>query len=291
MQAEGKCWLCGRWAKLTREHIPPRSAFNDRPLLLYEVERNSASVGRMAWAERREGGLIVVSLCGECNSWCGGQYGSHYVEFIRKIAEPVEKARDGDQIFVAAIRRPLSVLKAITQSFVSANGPAFVSANPWVRKFLRSSRNQEWPTDTHLYVFATNSRGGRKSGVSGFYEIPRQRAHVVAEFTFWPLGTVLSFGEELNDPRLAPIHLWSRYDYGYQGTVDLQLTVNPVATAYPLDFRNRDQVHREAQEDVAPPPASRSALEDLAKRVTERSGETDKETWRWMVRQPPRVSD
>src|SRR5436309_7376094 len=169
MRGEGKCWLCGRWAKLTREHIPPRSAFNDRPLLLYEMERNSADVGRMAWAERRENGLIVVSLCGECNSWCGGQYGSHFVEFIRKIAEPVEKARDGGQIFVAGIQRPLSVLKAITQSFVSANGPAFVGATPWVRKFLRNSRNREWPTDTYLYVFATNSRGGRKSGVSGFY--------------------------------------------------------------------------------------------------------------------------
>lgn len=245
----------------------------------------------MAWAERRESGLIVVSLCGECNSWCGGQYGGHYVEFIRKIAEPVERARNGAQIFAAGIRRPLSVLKAITQSFVSANGPAFVGANPWVRKFLRNSRNREWPADTHLYLFATNSRGGRKSGVSGFYEIPRRQAHVVAEFTFWPLGTVLTFGEGFNDPRLTPIHHWSGYDYGYQGTVDLQLTVNPVATAYPLDFRDADRVHREARENVPSIPASRAATADLAKQVTERSGETDKETWRWMVRQVPRISD
>src|SRR2546426_7974311 len=175
MRGEGKCWLCGRWARLTREHIPPRSAFNDRPLLLYAVQENSTAVGRLTWNERRESGLIVVSLCGECNSWCGGQYGSHYVEFIRKIAEPVEKARDGDHIFVPGIQRPLSVLKAIMQSFVSANGPAFVGENLGVRKFLRSSRNREWPADTCLYLFATNSRGGRKSGVSGFYEPSRRR--------------------------------------------------------------------------------------------------------------------
>lgn len=113
----------------------------------------------------------------------------------------------------------------------------------------------------------------------------------MAEFTFWPLGTVLSFGEELNDPRLVPIHHWSQYEYGYQGTVDLLLTVNPVATAYPLDFRNRGQVRREAQDTLPPPLASRSAVEELAKRVTERSGEANKESWRFMVRQLPRVSD
>ncbi len=291
MHAEGTCWLCGRWAKLTREHIPPRAAFNDRPLLLYEVERNSAHIGHLAWAERRESGLIVVSLCGDCNTWCGGQYGSHYVEFIRKIAEPVERARDGDRIFVASIQRPLSVLKGIMQSFISANGPSFVHANPWVRKFIKSSRNREWPPDVRLYAFATNSRGGRKSGVAGFYEINLRRARVVAEFTFWPLGTVLSFGEELGDPRLAPIHHWSQYDYAYPGNVDLQVTVNPVSTAYPLDFRNTEQVHRETQEAAASPLASRSAVEDMAKRVTEQSGETDKGSWRLMVRRVPQLSE
>ena len=30
---EGVCWLCGRFGKLTREHIPPRAAFNDNSVL------------------------------------------------------------------------------------------------------------------------------------------------------------------------------------------------------------------------------------------------------------------
>lgn len=291
MQAEGKCWLCGKWAKLTREHIPPRSAFNDSPLLLHEVETRSADVGYLEWSRRRESGLIAVSLCGDCNSSCGGKYGSHYAEFIRKIAEPVEKARDGDVIFVPGISRPLSILKAVTQSFVSSNGPAFVEANPWVRKFLRNSRDCGWPRDIFLYVFATNSRGGRKSGVSGFYEFARRKSHVIAEFTFWPLGTVMSFGEELADLRLAPIHHWTSYDYAYRGTVDLKLAVNPVATAHPLDFRTKAEVDRGARRVEEQEPASRSVLDDLCRQVAERSGETDKDTWRWIARQVPRISE
>ncbi len=164
-----------------------------------------------------------------------------------------------------------------------------LATSPWVRKFR--SRNREWPANTYLYVFATNSRCGRKSSVSGFYEILLRRINVVAEFTFWPLGTVLSFGQELTDARLTPIHQWSQFDYDYQGAVHLQLTVNPVATAYPLDFRTRDQVYREAEDAVPTPVVPRSAVEDLAKRVTEQSGEVEKEAWRWMVRQRPRLSD
>lgn len=139
MNAEGKCWLCGRWSKLTQEHIPPRSAFNDRPVLLYDIERRSTMVGRLEWQGRKESGLIAISLCGECNSRCGGQYGSHYVEFIRAVAERVEKAPDGAAVLIPGVERPLSVLKSIMQSFVSANGPAFVRANPTSRKLKDSS--------------------------------------------------------------------------------------------------------------------------------------------------------
>ncbi len=33
----GKCHICGTEGKLTFEHIPPRSAFNDHPAVLYRV--------------------------------------------------------------------------------------------------------------------------------------------------------------------------------------------------------------------------------------------------------------
>jgi hypothetical protein len=138
---EGQCWLCGRWRELTREHIPPKSAFNNYPILLYTVEENTRKTGRMEWAGRVEQGLVVRSLCGECNSKGGGQYGSHYADFIARVAPAVERARDGEQIITSGVQRPLSILKQIMQTFVSANGPDFVAANPWIRKFIRNSKN------------------------------------------------------------------------------------------------------------------------------------------------------
>jgi len=102
-KVEGKCWLCGQWRELTREHIPPRAAFNNYLILLYTVEENSRRTGRMEWAGRVEQGLIVRSLCGECNSRGGGQYGSHYADFVARVAPAVERARDREQILVSGI--------------------------------------------------------------------------------------------------------------------------------------------------------------------------------------------
>src|SRR5713226_6846704 len=97
---QGRCWLCGRWDKLTREHIPPESAFNNYPVLLLAVEQNSAKTGRLEWSGKVEQGLIVRSLCVECNSRGGAKYGSHYADFIAKVAPIVEKAPDRAEIII-----------------------------------------------------------------------------------------------------------------------------------------------------------------------------------------------
>jgi hypothetical protein len=86
-----------------------------------------------------------------------------------------------------------------------------VEANPWIRKFIRNSRNQEWSPELFAYIFATNTRGGRKSGLSAFFDFGRKRIRTVAEVTFWPLGMVLSF-DSLDEHPVTPIHHWAQYD-------------------------------------------------------------------------------
>lgn len=276
---EGRCWLCGQWAKLTREHIPPKVAFNNYPILLCAVEENTVRTGRLEWKGKVERGLVVRSLCGECNSRGGAKYGSHYADFIALVAPAVEKARDGEQIIISGVRRPLSILKQIMQSFVSANGPDFVTANPWIRKFIRNSRSNEWPLSLFAYIFATNSRGGRKSGLSAFYDLEKKRIRTVAEFTFWPLGMVLSF-DPLDDYPVTPVHQWAGFDYTWDVKLDVALTVNPASSAYPLDFRSRNQINRDA---LVESPRSRVAgetLKEIMKLAQDRGG--GKNTGRWI---------
>jgi hypothetical protein len=250
MAEMGYCWLCGKWRPLTEEHIPPRKAFNSAPVLEQFISDRSKQIGRISWELRRyEKGVVERSLCGPCNSYSGGQYGQHYVHFIRDIAERVDRAPIGATVQVQ-VEYPLRLLKAVLQPFISANGKAFVDHNLWIRKFLHHSRNQEWDPLTHLYVYATPVRAGRQTGPSGMLNIFTGSIKVLSEFTFWPLGSVLTH-MPLDGLPLAPIHQWAkRFRYEDRGPESLSLPVHVISTPFPLDFRSREQVRKDAEEDA-----------------------------------------
>lgn len=241
MKTEGRCWLCGEHRVLTLEHIPPRSAFNDHEILLQSIDRRTEQLGRVIWQSEIVQGWTVRSLCAECNNKAGSKYGSHYAAEIADVAEKVDKAADGQTISVV-INRPLSFLKQVMQNFVSANGQHFVKTHPWLRKFLRNSRNKDFPHDWYVYVYAVRGTSGRKTGIGGFYDLIQNQTCVVSEFTFWPMGTVLAF-QPMDNYRLAPIHQYSGYDYTESAArVVLDLPVNPAVSAYPVDFRSKEHI-------------------------------------------------
>jgi hypothetical protein len=287
----GRCWLCGQWAKLTREHIPPHSAFNDRPILMLAIEENTIKTGRLQWTGKVEEGMIVRSLCADCNSRGGSKYGTHYADFISKVAQIVEKAKNGDHILISGLKRPVSILKQCMQSFVSANGPYFVNANPWVRKFIRNSRNQDWPTDVFAYMFATNSKGGRRTGVMSFYDFAQRRIETVAEFTFWPIGVVLSFGQELHGYPLTPIHHWAKFDYTWSGELDVDLIVNPSPSAYALDFRTKDEIARDGMRLNPRPVVDGEKLKQAKSLAEQRSGDVGNPSWSYVGQQIPVIKE
>lgn len=78
--------------------------------------------------------------------------------------------------------------------------------------------------------------------MGGFRDLIQKRICVVAEFTFWPLGTVFAF-QPMDDYRLAPIHQFAKYEYtDSKARVILDLPVNPASSAYPVDFRTKEQI-------------------------------------------------
>ena len=183
---------------------------------------HSTKKGVLAWApDRQQRGVYFRSLCEACNNRYGSWYGGAYVDLVKRIAERIGDVQDFHKTSVLGVKHPLAILKQVMLQFVTANGPGFVGANEWVAPFIRSRTNTTIPKDIGIYLFASNRRGMRKTGVSAHIDLNASSdAKIVAEFTFWPLGTVVSFGE-LNDHRLAPIHQWVRFPFDYRGTADL----------------------------------------------------------------------
>jgi len=237
------CWLCDKYGTLTKEHIPPESAFNDCPMLLMKVDERSMRSGALEWApgQRFGRGVYVRSVCARCNNRCGSKYGGAYVDLVRRVAERIGDVQEFHSASILAVKRPLAILKQVLFQFVSANGPGFVRANDWVAPFVRNQTNQSIPPDIGVYLFASNCRGARTTGVSSHIDLSRSQMNVMAEFSFWPLGTVLSWGH-VSHRGLAPIHHWVQYPFDFKGSVDLHLPVNPIHSAYPMDFRSQSQM-------------------------------------------------
>jgi hypothetical protein len=195
---EGLCWLCNKHGKLSKEHIPPEKAFNNFPLLYEKVAERSRQTGFLEWepAGPRQRGLSFRSLCEKCNNTYGSIYGSAYVNLVKRIADRIGDVQELHQLSLFGIERPLAVLKQVMLQFVTANGANFVRSNEWVASFIRERKKTDFPRNVYVYLFASNHRLSRKTGVSSHIDLVARRTHVTAEFTFWPLGTVMSFSSE-----------------------------------------------------------------------------------------------
>jgi len=87
---QGKCRLCGRLAKLTKEHIPPKSSGNKSRHEKYDLDgwlRRGFAHDKVK-LEVGQGGIFGYTLCQGCNSLTGTLYGGEYkkwVEVAKKI--------------------------------------------------------------------------------------------------------------------------------------------------------------------------------------------------------------
>jgi hypothetical protein len=63
---EGYCRLCGAFAKLTDDHVPPRSCGNDRSLRLQDFPKSDKY-------QDAKGGLMFRTICERCNTIKLGQ--------------------------------------------------------------------------------------------------------------------------------------------------------------------------------------------------------------------------
>ena len=200
------------------------------------------------------------------------------MDLVAKVADRIKDTQDYHRMSLSGIKRPLAILKQILLQFVTANGPGFVRANNWVSPFIREPNNRTIPEDIGIYVYASNRPGLRMTGVGAHINASSGRGDIAAEFTFWPLGTVLSFGHLGNNDRLTPIHHWTQYSFEYRGDTDLTLSVNPMVTSTPLDYRNETLVLADMQRTHAPgTKPSEETARSIFDKAIRHSGSQDNE--------------
>ncbi len=197
----------------------------------------SVAAGRISWEVRATQGNVFESLCGTCNNNTGSWYNPAYVKFsvhCERFAKP-ESAGKFMQVCVEV--QPQRVLKQALTSLLAVSQPGLTTKHSHLKDLVVGKETKAALAPVHLWLYLRANQGGRSSGLGFWVNYQKKLGQLVAEFSFWPLGWLLTL-DELPVEGAVDVSSWS--EMGYHDTVEIELAV-PCQWAlgpYPADFRS-----------------------------------------------------
>jgi hypothetical protein len=277
----GRCRICQNFRRLTKEHIPPESAFNDRGYFEYYVAKTDEAQ-RVMWETRdvNNKGIFLFTLCERCNSKTGNLYGTDYLKFVQAFAADATPDHAQNKIEVTLKNLfPLRVVKqavsmvlstseatsfsrgyeAIRNPFIDPNVsiPAGFGSNPpasldfktiydELREFVLDKDATELPKGVRLYAYAVANEGAAlRTGVAVQGRLKTQQVRWLAVVGLWPIHWVILFhGDDLDD-ELLDLTDWSNKKFKRRETKTVTIPCHWVVGKYPLDFRSPSEYDRD----------------------------------------------
>ncbi len=264
----GHCQICAMLKPLSFEHIPPKSAFNEAPTLLYLASPEHLSClppsttpypGDVILLKK---GFGAYTLCEKCNNFTGGAYGKYYVSFVKQIYDSVESRRkeiNTPTVQLSVTFRPARALKQIIAMFASvysATRRLFGEDFPELKRILLQKDARMLPSDHAFYAYFLAGGSarfvasalpivGKEPSSELLEEIERRmkEGKTISEFAFGFLGFVWARGVDsiqLVDQTglLAKINHWISIDKETTLTIDLPL-LKAFPPHLPLQYLNK----------------------------------------------------
>src|SRR5690606_32841110 len=151
----GTCRLCGRNGKLSYEHVPPKSAFNDSIAVVRKIDQYLAEErGERTRGDLQRRGAGGYTLCEKCNNCTGSWYGDEYVSWARSIAPRVfDYKGELRQVTLSMFCvRPLRFLKQCITCLFSVNPEEFGTRHPYLRQFVLNRDLRGLPPQYDVYL-------------------------------------------------------------------------------------------------------------------------------------------
>jgi hypothetical protein len=249
----GICHICGTYGELSFEHVPPRAAFNDHPVLVPQIkdliEKLDCDFGNIK-GKTHQLGAGGYTLCAKCNNITGGWYGNSFVDWVYQASRILYYAKRAPSLYYPFRIFPLSVIKQIACMFFSTNGPKFREAHPDLVKFVLNKEDKYIKPEIRIYTYYNLGGNSRQSGVAGLFKLDKGRYHIFSEIAFFPLGYVMTIESEVPDDPPTNISFFANYSYNDLKEISLRLPVLPVYTYLPVDYRTREDVLKDVAKNI-----------------------------------------
>lgn len=242
---EGFCRLCGVYKKLSFEHVPPQSAFNDQQRLLKTMQ--DALQERPYSRFRR--GLGKNTLCERCNNLTGGWYGEAFVSWTKQGFDWFDRVKGERMISLPYYIKPLNVLKQCLVMALAMSSEGSLSYHRDLRRFVLNPRQRDLPPDYRIHVYFTMDGQPRFASGMAITKVGEGggASYIEAEVSLPPFGYAITSSvgnyKSLADATgLYEITWFSRYEYNEWTTVHLRIPARETHEPFPLDYRNKTEV-------------------------------------------------
>ena len=252
----GHCHLCGEYGKLSFEHVPPESAFNDRKVVTPDAKRvfelRDLDELRNLSGKQSQRGQGGYTLCGRCNRLTGHWYGANYAAWVYQGADYLRRSSGPMQLAYPFHLLPLRVIKQVACMFFSVNSPQFRAAHPALKQFILNKEAKYLPPGIQVYVGYLQSDRSRAAGVTGSMQLDEisgmTRLRIYSEISFPPFSYILSIESPPPEHEMLDITFFGNYGYDEFATLQLPIPMLSVYTPFPGDFRNREIVLQQSSE-------------------------------------------
>lgn len=255
----GHCSICGVEGKLSFEHVPPRSAFNNHPVFVANIKE---LIGRWDGELKSVKGKIHqlgsgdYTLCEKCNNKTGAWYGNAFADWAYQSFRVLSFSRGEPTLYYQFRIFPLRVVKQIVCMFFSANGPIFRTIHPDLVKFVLNREARYLKPEIRIYTYYNLSPVSRQSSVTGLLNIEKQQVHTFSEIAYFPLGYLMTLESNVPDNRPVDISFFANYSYDDWKEFSFQIPVLSIYTYFPADYRNREDVLATVRENRNRPEGS-----------------------------------
>jgi hypothetical protein len=266
---EARCRICGVTTKLTKEHVPPSSAFNDDAAKVHTADDwlKRAPDGELPGGKLQHGGIWGYTLCATCNNLTGGYYGEEYkwwaLAIVNAFAEAGVNARqqideseyipDGPLRLTdqkgrgarpgAFVRQALSIMCTLSAPFDLAG------SYPVLRRIILDRAAAALPDGMSLGL--TGYVGGypRIAGPQIVVHEVEGSWHCIMELAVPPLALLMVLGGNAPFQHVFDLTPFSLVPPNERREVEGRLAVAIGHTMYPGDYRTKTMIERQAAEN------------------------------------------